>query len=337
MDIFINENCSFNDMVYETSSFKDTIMQLNDIIDYVLEQSLQYDNLNIFYPDGRMPIWYKNYKEEIEEAEAMSSVTLFNKKIADSDIILFKRPNYLPHYYLLLTDANAVSPFSTSLINDKKDTVFADAVENYKLGSQVIVINMPNSDYSNRHFIPIIKTVNNKEEPYLVNLPCFQDIQAINKYLIIHLLLSNIIRDKEKLTEIISDYQKFTFDWKSWKPKENKFPASVITSKIDKISTYKNDAKNPSRKIAVFKEIGELMARINGYKFNQELTSYNQKIKGMRAIYEAGEDNNKIYLSIDFENGPFEVCDYQGCHLGEYNYKGEKNHGYKAGHDILIP
>lgn len=83
--------------------------------------------------------------------------------------------------------------------------------------------------------------------------------------------------------------------------------------------------KHPENKNAMIQEMAANVAEINGYQFNQFLSSHNQKIKkSLRFIYEAGEGSQKIYLSTDFEKGAFEVCNYQGKHQGEYNFNEEK-------------
>ncbi|MEN8215140.1 MAG: hypothetical protein ABFS56_01930 [Pseudomonadota bacterium] len=96
--------------------------------------------------------------------------------------------------------------------------------------------------------------------------------------------------------------------------------------------------KHPENKNAMIQKMAENVAVINGYQFNQRLSSYNQKVKNsLRFIYEAGDGHNKIYLSTDFEKGAFEVCNYQGKHQGEYNFNGEKTGKAKGKHNIDLP
>jgi hypothetical protein len=96
--------------------------------------------------------------------------------------------------------------------------------------------------------------------------------------------------------------------------------------------------KYPDDKNAKIKEMAENVAEINGYKFNQDLSSHNQKLKkSFRFIYEGGKGKQKIYLSTDFEKGAFEVCNYQGTHLGEYSFNEEKTGKAKSDHNICLP
>ncbi|MDM8522448.1 hypothetical protein QUF80_03675 [Desulfococcaceae bacterium HSG8] len=118
-------------------------------------------------------------------------------------------------------------------------------------------------------------------------------------------------------------------DSESWKPSLEKLLPRVKLSDMlvdgdwnkfrDKLKKY------PNEKNTTIQEMAKHVAEINGYKYNQEISTLNQKLsKSMRLIFEAGKGNDKIYLSADFETGAFEVCDYRGNHLGEYNFKGKR-------------
>ena len=41
-------------------------------------------------------------------------------------------------------------------------------------------------------------------------------------------------------------------------------------------------------------------------------------------------------MSIDFEKGAFEVCNYKGDHIGEYSYEGIQTGKAKLDHGIKI-
>lgn len=90
------------------------------------------------------------------------------------------------------------------------------------------------------------------------------------------------------------------------------------------------------------KDKGELMklakeiALRNCYTENREISSKEQKLKGkQRLIFEITKENEKQYLSLDFENGQFEVCNKRGIHIGVYNFSGERTEEAKSpSHDI---
>ena len=96
-------------------------------------------------------------------------------------------------------------------------------------------------------------------------------------------------------------------------------------------------------RIAVIKEVAPKVAYRNLYKFNEELSNYNDKNnRGRKStpfqIFEQGIGSDKLYLSTDFEKGTFEVCDKNGKHLGEYFFYGKENEtaDKSGGHDIMI-
>jgi uncharacterized membrane protein YfhO len=74
---------------------------------------------------------------------------------------------------------------------------------------------------------------------------------------------------------------------------------------------------------------------MKGYVFNEKVTKINQTKNAIREIYNS-RTKSIIYLSIDFEKGAFEVCNYRGCHLGEFSYEGEKIGNAKPDHDIKL-
>lgn len=91
------------------------------------------------------------------------------------------------------------------------------------------------------------------------------------------------------------------------------------------------------QKLSTIQEMADNVARINGYSLNNELSSLNQKIKNSRReIYETGSDRNKVYLSVDFEKGAFELCNHAGEHQGEYKFNGELSGNAKSDHKIYL-
>jgi hypothetical protein len=103
---------------------------------------------------------------------------------------------------------------------------------------------------------------------------------------------------------------------------------------------FKQDlSKFPNEKNGKASEMAKKVAERNFYQHKQELSSYNQKIKGsLRQIFESVSEP-KIYLSTDFEGGnAFEVCNYQGKHLGEFLFSGKQNKDadQSGNHDIIL-
>ena len=72
-------------------------------------------------------------------------------------------------------------------------------------------------------------------------------------------------------------------------------------------------------------QFAESIAIANGYQENRELSSKESKLmNSRRRIFEVTKHEKKQYLSLDFENWQFEVCDDRGKHIGVWNFSGRK-------------
>jgi len=137
-------------------------------------------------------------------------------------------------------------------------------------------------------------------------------------------------------------------DTNNWNHYENYFPRKEFSDQLadNKWAEFRDELKtySPNARLAKIEEIGSLVAKINGYKYNPTLSSYNQRKKGSkRVIFQAGLSRKTIYLSIDFEKGAFEVCNFTGKWLGEFGFHGRELSSKddrkkdKGKHDILFP
>lgn len=98
-------------------------------------------------------------------------------------------------------------------------------------------------------------------------------------------------------------------------------------SKIYCNEGYKEDSKGGAKEANADK-VGSEVARRNFYKYEKELTQVEEKLRGgsMRKIFSVIKNNEKLYLSIDFEKGNcFELCNYKGEHQGEFRFDGTEN------------
>lgn len=80
---------------------------------------------------------------------------------------------------------------------------------------------------------------------------------------------------------------------------------------------------NPEDLIA----LADAIALRNAYTYDEALSSKERKANkddAMRRIYRIMKNGRLQYLSLDFENGLFEVCDHSGRHLGAWNFTGEQ-------------
>lgn len=149
----------------------------------------------------------------------------------------------------------------------------------------------------------------------------------------------------EKISSWIQDdrflgYLMDSLSARNWRPDKEKFPNTYLVSKLipDNASVLQSAQDNPDERIALSLSRGGVIARMNGYRFSVELSALNSSKSKIRQIYYAGSGNEKIYLSIDVKTIAFEVCDYNGKHIGEYNFDGKqtKVKDKVGGHDILL-
>jgi hypothetical protein len=70
-------------------------------------------------------------------------------------------------------------------------------------------------------------------------------------------------------------------------------------------------------KIAYYKEVFKVIATLNFYEYNADITKKNNRL-----VFEFGEGSSKIYLALDTQHGSIECHNHQGVHKGEYNFRG---------------
>jgi hypothetical protein len=90
-------------------------------------------------------------------------------------------------------------------------------------------------------------------------------------------------------------------------------------------------------KIACLRDMGELIALINRYEYDTNLSSINSTKYRIRDIYKSLGSKN-IYLSVDIRHGDFEVLNSKGKHQGSIAFDGEliKAADSKGKHDIKL-
>jgi hypothetical protein len=96
-------------------------------------------------------------------------------------------------------------------------------------------------------------------------------------------------------------------------------------------------------KTAMLRECADLIAHINGFDHNPELSATNRKASGaLRQVFSPmqGLAIRPVYLSTDFEKpaGVFEVFDHLGRHAGEWSFSGDKVSGAdtSGAHDLTL-
>ena len=88
-----------------------------------------------------------------------------------------------------------------------------------------------------------------------------------------------------------------------------------------------------TERIALYQSVAKLVAERHGYSNDGRVSRLNN-----RTVFKAGADRGAIYLALDTLHGTFEVCNYRGQHLKEYNFAGKKLEGpdKSGGHDLNV-
>lgn len=121
-----------------------------------------------------------------------------------------------------------------------------------------------------------------------------------------------------ELTDVLLPYLKTIED------KNKIFPRCKFCQKYNNyVTNIVHNYLNQSEKMAIFEEIGTLVAIYNGYVKDLNLTKKNNR-KNIKRIVFKKMQGKKFYLSLDWESGGFEVFDAGFKHLGQYNFSGSK-------------
>ncbi len=182
----------------------------------------------------------------------------------------------------------------------------------------------------NEHFMELMHNLINKSENIFLCLGIDNQFPKGGNY--VFSCDCHSYKLKPELIKNPNDWFKYIsndLETDSWKHKQNYFPKREFSDRLvnNDWDKFRRDLKSISsnEKMAKIKEIGALVAKINGYRFNSDLSSHNQKkCKSARSIHQAGKKRDTIYLSVDFEKGAFEVCDFDGIHLGEFGFNGKR-------------
>ena len=156
----------------------------------------------------------------------------------------------------------------------------------------------------------------------LANIPCFEDAISIKRFAFLHEKVKPLFEDPQMFEGFYKEYLAFTsnFNYGDWKPKvfirdailspEHSFPA-ITCEYIKNILSDLSIKKEGYRiNVSKHKDVGGTVLEIHGYKKNIRLSShYNYD------IYEGGYGTSKLLISIDPENGAFEVIDSTGTHI----------------------
>lgn len=221
-------------------------------------------------------------------------------------------------------------------------TSVAAAAKLVEANVQCAILNIPISDYCYREYLPIIKSPHiSKEVDKLINVPCFINSKEIINYYYLHNKIKHLI-SKDKFAQFEAEFKDFhsNFDISKSELKkldgngktipESAFPVISKPAIKDFLSSITIPNMSNEEKINFFKNTGDLVLKIHGYIENSQLSAHYK-----RHIYEGGKGNKKLLISLDIENGGFEVIDgLDGTHLGVHGYDGKHIKKYTKQLDI---
>ena len=140
----------------------------------------------------------------------------------------------------------------------------------------------------------------------------------------------------------------FLVDWKhkitlrgtTWNPETDPIWNKSTSNTIANINFPQSISKKIDKK-AELRRVGTIVAEMNGWIFDKDITDNNKNSGQLRWIFRSNNSKKPIYLSIDFENpfGAFELLDANGTHLGEIDFLGTqppKHQDRKGYHDIKL-
>ncbi len=135
---------------------------------------------------------------------------------------------------------------------------------------------------------------------------------------------------------------KITFRITRWNPIANPIWNKLTSDTLDSIDFPQSISKNIDKK-AELRRVGTIVAEMNGWILDKEITDKNKNSGQLRCIFRSQNPDRKAYLSIDFEktHGAFELHKHNGKHLGEIDFKGthpprNANPNKNNDHDIKI-
>ncbi len=307
----------FNDLSLDSGiledNFQTSIKQVIELIK-ILELDLK-ENL---YADVTDVIKWKNEQnhEEYLKGEALEEVTLLLNNLQKDHVIQVEKKTYFELYYIQSKNPLIRNTF----VGDSFFVqVWADKIQQ----EEILIINIPDEEYSQRSFIPIF--LNKKEGYEYQNFSCLNidELDKIKVYVYSMTKIKRILKEdkKDKIGEIMTLWNQhlskekqvwnLTFDSKS--KTETLFPLGQVSDWV-----VTNTEENPD--VAKKKKLAEIIAFINGWKQNPRLTRINN-----RDVYEPKNkfQGNILYIATDTQHGEFEVHHHQSKqnnHLGAISF-----------------
>lgn len=249
----------------------------------------------------QIPI-YKNW--EFYKSNVTAQTTLHDYKNDHApEVILFKSElsKIIDEPYWETTPKHSCNDIYTCVYTNNKCMYgLAEAVEDLK-----VVISFHNDAFLQTN----LKICKNGQDHTIKNV--------YNKETLVDVLIDIIKQRKTSYVATGGDY----------------LPLKAITNKLLPKQSMRDftAGKGKEEEVVIYRTFGNAVALINLWEFDKVLTSKND-----RDIYKRVIQRKNHYLSIDTENGVFELFNSSGNHINEYNYKEEKSQKKPKSHTINL-
>lgn len=329
IEIFINE-LSWDDKNFNQQNISQEMSLFRQILSTITQKRKTYKNLELFINLAGLKVengffdTLDLYEEELNRQTVQSIKQTIIKAKDWHDKASKRQLGQDNFYYLNLQNAKLELVNGTSLAEIAHRKI-AQATK------QFLVINFSKSRFQTDDFVSIIKqTCSNL--PKLVHLTQIDTLNALKKWFRVEIDLKSVIDNELKFEEVKQLLYKSDFDFDEWNPTKKYLPLVHVSNILveENWDTFREElSKKPQDKIAKISLMAKQVAIINGYDYNQQVSDLNKNTGQRREVYSAGKKRDVIYLSVDFETGGYEVCDYSGTHLGEYWFDGSQTQAAK--------
>ncbi len=320
MDVFLNEDCLYK---------RDDI-NAEEIINFLQKnlQKFKGHDIKCFSDSNSLEQFFNdcNLSTQLN--------TLFLSLFKNTGTLRSTSRQYYYHYF-------THQDFTLSIGENISNSCLSDAADKVLQNEIIAVLNIPLSHYCHRSIIPIIRSsYDSRKSDSLAILPCFNDSDQIIKFYLINSKLKPFI-EASKFDEFCSNYYEVlkNFNHEQWYPltyeaankldAKHAFPASTNDFLKTFFSNLKIEVGDYNENVSRYINLGTIVLNLHGYLKNNRLSSHYG-----HEIFEGGIGNKKLFVSLDTENGLFEVIDFSGTHIGVYNYAGTYQKHYTNQGDI---
>lgn len=166
------------------------------------------------------------------------------------------------------------------------------------------------------------RTVNNFE---VDKLPCTYSIEYTDRTKTKEVVVKNIYHTSQMknhqqyLIKIKSDIKFGKGNWNPYQAPIWNDKTKVLIAEME----FPQSVAGKKDKIAELKEVGEKIALLNCWRFDNEITEINSNKGQIRMVFVSDSAYKKAYLSIDMKNahGRFEHHNDKGKHTGEISFE----------------